>query len=505
LYQLYRVISKVFKKEKVEEEILRYEGNPDNKAMVRIYWPYVWGIDIRDSALNPSFWNGMDESSVAWWWWEAVGQTDIATNLPASPSLHPLLWELYVTNPSIFYQRNAIGSFEFLRPFSNWAIWRLVSLQQLLLAGVSPERMGEEALGEKLLVHPDFDCAGLDTTISQVVSDLIEKLYLLSKAVLLSTGDVVTSTADYISSIRRHLSQPGLAGWIACRAGFQFIELYRFSMYSLHGRHKRTMPIFLSAIEQQKTWNKLGIELYPYFGIEVPPQPDSVPEEEVDSVVEKLFARGGPFSIPAYIRKEFNGGFVGIPELLCLHITGKSELPYEWLKRLALNYGLVRPLVDKCNGCLPELLTMLSECRFNFASPGPPLILQSMRKILRIVRSTNDPKVLEGALVALSTSNYLNVAGVELTVKMMSATKTKYMAALGLFNLRRQEYERHEVKETRLVPDIAKIIVGRPKDFHTSITTAAASYLAEHTPVSLPPLLSMEDELELKVQQAAKD
>jgi hypothetical protein len=108
---------------------------------------------------------------------------------------------------------------------------------------------------------------------------------------------------------------------------------------------------------------------------------------------------------------------------------------------------------------------------------------------------------LEGALVALSTSNFLNVAGTELTLKMIRATSTKSGIASQLFSQRRNEYETQDSKERKLIPLLAKEIVENPKAYSVGIATAAATYLAEHYQVSLPPLLTLENEIGLQVQQ----
>jgi hypothetical protein len=47
--------------------------------------------------------------------------------------------------------------------------------------------------------------------------------------------------------------------------------------------------------------------------------------------------------------------------------------------------------------------------------------------------------------------------------------------------------------------EIALQILESPKDYTFKITSTAASYLVEHFAINFPPLLTMEDELNLHI------
>jgi hypothetical protein len=119
-----------------------------------------------------------------------------------------------------------------------------------------------------------------------------------------------------------------------------------------------------------------------------------------------------------------------------------------------------------------------------------------MQRILKLTRSTKDTKLLEGALVALSSSKFLNLAGPELTLKMIRSTIRKTSVARRLFFVHQPG-----TRETRVLTQSAKKIVENPNRFTLGVRRAAANYLAEHLPITHAPLLTVETDLGLQVQQ----
>ncbi len=146
---------------------------------------------------------------------------------------------------------------------------------------------------------------------------------------------------------------------------------------------------------------------------------------------------------------------------------------------------------------IETLLVSLSERYIESYTDSAPLLTSDVQRILRIARNTNDPKLLSGALIALSSSKFLRLAGPQLTLKMIRADLTKADFAVPLFNLENRDNELADTKE--IIKEIAIGILESPKDYALKVILAATNYLAQYAPVNFSPLLSMENELKLYV------
>ena len=128
---------------------------------------------------------------------------------------------------------------------------------------------------------------------------------------------------------------------------------------------------------------------------------------------------------PKFIRIEPKGEIFAITDLLIDYVCFHRELPFDWIKYIPFTPKIIRPIVDGCvakrKDSLPQLLTLLSELHLIHIGSGEPLLASCMNRILKIVRYTNEPKILRGALVALSTSKFIKAAGSPLILKLISA------------------------------------------------------------------------------------
>jgi hypothetical protein len=192
-------------------------------------------------------------------------------------------------------------------------------------------------------------------------------------------------------------------------------------------------------------------------------------------------------------------------------------LPFDWLKGIPLT-RMLPSLLERCSNCLPTLLAAISDTPlipfiskqvlatsdmeitipftgFNFDSP---LSAAGIQRILKVVRNTDDSKILSGGLIALSSSKFLRSAGSDLTLKMLRGASNKGdIAAMHLFD---QRFSRElDTNSKSIIDELARGILESPNDYTFLVTCAAAEHLASYSPVGLTPLLSLEEKLNLHV------
>ena len=200
-----------------------------------------------------------------------------------------------------------------------------------------------------------------------------------------------------------------------------------------------------------------------------------------------------------YIRTEDGGEFIHIAVLLSQYISSGKALPFPWLKTITFSTEILRPLVEKCSDeSLYQLLSELYKWRFIPFTIGRPLLTPHVHRILKIVRSTDDPVILGGSIIALSTSKFIHIAGIDLLIKMLRSDQTKSDFSNQIFRSR-HAYESPDAKDTELLCKLALEILKSPRDYALRIVLAAAEYLAENTTINLPPMLREEEALGLQV------
>jgi NACHT domain len=496
LYRIYKVLSQLLDGSKIRRELLGYkEGTSSIKARVRIAWPYSWGIDMKPVAKSPSFWQDISDKDVSVTWWDTAMSYDLATNLPAKDAFHMRLFELYAMNPFPIYELAHPFSMEVMNPRVNWAIWRLVKYQQLLKHAPLDEVVNKADLKDLRAKSYDLDCSGLNKAIAKEVTELIGDLRALLSATFLERGDISLALSNYISTIRKYAGKPGLLGLIACRSGMSLIRLDVSVRLALHRAYvpmkpnRRVIEAFLG-----NDWHALRVELKPFFKT-------GDFGADLNLYVER-YSHGATNFVPTDIKINAKRGFVPVTSLLADSICKGKKIPFKWIERILLPPSIIRPLIDKCEQHFHRLLPALNDLNFKLIGDfsGKPLRIQTMRRILKLVRTSNDPRVASGALLALSSSNFLKLAGKDLILKMIKATADDVYANL-FFEKRRPYMNSTTTRDVKLCINIAEDIMRSPKEYGLKYVIAAASFLAEHQSINLPPLLQEESTLGLNIQQ----
>jgi hypothetical protein len=115
---------------------------------------------------------------------------------------------------------------------------------------------------------------------------------------------------------------------------------------------------------------------------------------------------------------------------------------------------------------------------------------------MKTVRSSNDSQVLRGALTVLTWSKFLRIAGTEQCLRFLQLDSGTALFTRLIF---RKGHEEIKIDEKETIVEIAKEVMASPSKYSLRVNTVAADYLAESTQISLPPLLSLEDELKIRI------
>jgi hypothetical protein len=202
------------------------------------------------------------------------------------------------------------------------------------------------------------------------------------------------------------------------------------------------------------------------------------------------------------VRLTDGGELVEWTDLLARCILGDHVFPYAWIANAVCSGVAIRRLVESCRQELPRLLRWIRAIPDFRISRGRPLVVQDVRRILKIVRNTDDPDLMIGALRVLASSTFVRIAGKNLLLKMILNDKSNDAEVDQIFG----SYSRLEDGATQsataarqVLKDVAREIVKDPLAFEFEVRGSAASYLVDHSPVKLPPMLSEETLLGLAI------
>jgi len=137
------------------------------------------------------------------------------------------------------------------------------------------------------------------------------------------------------------------------------------------------------------------------------------------------------------------------------------------------------------------------------AGPEKSLNARDIQRIVQILRNDSSELKLRGAARILSTSiaSLVEIAGVELILQIVRADPGYPSFVANLFG---GEYSKSRFldghvgsPQSDILNAVAERILHRPDGFSFNTVVAAAKYMVEARPVSLPPLLSQEEALDL--------
>jgi hypothetical protein len=505
VWHLHRIASRVLDPTTTREHLLSQRSQfPDIMVKARLVWPLSWGVDMREASKQEAYWQVAPDHIWAEQWWQTALHCDAAATLEAPPRVHQHLIEQFASSPLFLAERSYPRRDSFLKPLSRWAIWRLAMYKQMLhvmpMHGALPEEMVELLAAQNL---SDTDYSGLDETCSITTRDLLGAFRSVIQSIMVKESDISSSLSDFIPMLREHLRRPGISAWLACRSSIVLLTtMVAIKLNQLRPtlgiRGIRFSDLFESQEDLISLWTDVSRFYYePKQGA----SGSSLQHTgDLDWLLHSVYAPDLLDLMPKYIRTEEGGDFISISDLLSEHISNENELPFPWLKTISFSTEVIRPLVEKCNGeHLHPLLLELNRWRFIPIAIGRPLLTPHVHRILKMVRMTDDPDILGGSIIALSTSRYLHIAGADLLTKMIRSGRTKTYFLSQIFRSQYDDSGAPNVRDAKLLCELARGVLKSPKDYSRHIVLSAAEYLAENTPINLPPMLGEEEDLELRI------
>lgn len=504
LMRVYKVASQLLQPADYEKAIWSYKGErPELLALVRLGWPYKWEMDIEEITQNPSFWHGVPHFVWAEVWWREAFRRGVALDLPATVGVHEDLIVQFAAN-SISILFYGLHKRPFIEIWSKLAVWKMVRYQQaiqLLVASKRLDKAGHGVLQEEIASiredNLDIDYTGLDEPIQTVVKDMVQ----LSCGLLLAScnGEIEESPAleDYIEGTREHLQHAGLASLVACRCAINMIQSVIINGPSLTRR--RRQPI-------KKGILSLAKDIRPFYEETVPDTYEHSTDESrsLDFLLD-IFRSSYmvyPYQIeallPRYVRLERGTKPVALVDLLTESIHSGSSLPFVWMDTMPFSIEFIRPLVERCRDCLPDLLAYLGERSFVVIGVGAPLRVQDTQRILKIARNTDVPNVLAGVASALLRASFIRIAESELVQKILQAAPDDTFATM-LFRVHKTQIEDRDqesfAKEIKTVEQVARGVLNTPEKYAFKTVCLAADCIAEHQHVDFKPLLYEQENL----------
>ena len=510
--RLYGVASRLLQPDDVVEAVMSYGGSrPDLVAQVRLGWPYSWELDVEKLTRSPSFWQGVPDHIWAEVWWRETLLQGVALDLSAPAGIHQRLVEQFAIDPGTGLQFSHRKQ-PFIETQSNLAIWRLVRCQQMIqllgmyrnLSEISRELVQKEIMtvrGDDL----EVDYTGLEEPVRTTVRDLIRLSHSLLTTSCSNEGQA--SPVDYIQGVRTHLRHPGLASWVACQG---LANIAQSIVSGASARHPGSGILHLTISKEDLL--SLVRDIRPFYESLSSNESDVLDESDaLDFLLDRfghrhMIRRYQTGAAPKYVRLESGIQPVALVDLLTQSVRSGSEMPYGWLKTMQLSTEVIRPLVERCRDCLPDLLASLGKRRSVSIGSGAPLRVQDTQRILKIARNTEDSAILAGVATALLGASFLRIAKPSLILKILHAAPNTPLGPMlfAVYKIQPEDRDPDSFsKEIKTIGDVASGILDNPDYYAFQTVCQAAGFLAEHTQVSFPPLLHEEENLGISLPPLA--
>lgn len=495
LFRLYKLICRVFDEDRAGKILLDNQSeSPRTRVKARCVWPSIWGMDLGGLASQPGFWDGISNEVWAEGLWSAGIAYSQAFKMNPPRGLHEHLVCQLAANPSSV----AFGfGFDF-EDDSTLAVWRLLRRLQVLelliyessdYVSLPPDLL-EQLRGYALGLTEDgprTDTAGLDHMSLTIVMDFLQVYDVALRSVLSADGSVIDDLRPFLKAIEKHLGCSGYQGWLACRCTRPI--LHAALVFGRKGT-KRMFGLFRPGGEFGEIWNSF----WPFYMEEAV----QASNKEIRRFLRSSIAPGEAWDkTPRYVRLRPNGPMVPIVDLVVEAVRCGNELPFPWFAYMPINAEIIRPCVERLNGQLPDLLALFGRLRIANTHSDRGLRAGSIQRILKIARQTTDPLVIRGILQALSASSFLVTAGSELILKLLQGGPPANKSGRLLFQ---HPAIRKDDKSAAIMTEVAEVIVRNSDHYTFQLSAAAAGYLAERMPVSLPPILLEEESLGLQVR-----
>ena len=473
---IHQVAGNVLPKDKYIQLVLGYSGMAaETCALVRITCPFnVPGV-IEELGCNHTYWEGIPTPVLARHLWLSATRHGTVPEIAYPLETHSGLILQFASGQPV--TRRYRGDVIKIRGASVPAIWKLYQNIQLIRSWPSDDHEGaiyhEELLGADKAAELSWTNGGtepLSSDIAQCLSDLIEASDNVIAALRdRKKADIDKSLVAYLETIRNHLAVPGIVGWIAARCAAEMAQ---------------SSPIFTRDLGPGNLVDDILEVLNELYDVSDRHFPHSV----------HFFERFG-FGMPIALRLAHGAALRPlhqvIADLVLNRVTPDEKRYCSWLEEVPLPPALTGPLVDVCRS---EIETLL---RFVGCHAVPNIVqyytrrrlkVQDTRRILKICRETNDPKILQGAATVLMNATFTRLAEPALVQKILSAAPASPLV-MRVFETRDSIRGRERDSQlNQLALSVAERILDKPELHPFRVVNRAAAFLAEAKPRRSSPL-----------------
>ena len=468
---VHRLAASVLPKERYLKLVLGFAGtSQEARGLVRVTGVAQSNRLLSELGMHRTYWEGIAPSDLAGLLWQAMDRSGEVPNIAYPVGLHRrLIVQFAVSSPRSRRQTHPGVMLHGGRTLAIWQLHRNVQVIRAFGSGVG--RDGRESDADATLRTPDLvwddgDAERLPTVLEQCLRDLITQ----SGRLLAHLGrgpepEMRKCAAAYLSAIRDHLEDPGLAAWIACKCGLGILQV----------RSEELREVFPKRLVDEVV-EAIGV----LFGVDYRLLP------------ERLFhAEGLPFEVPLAIRLERGSKPTPLHAVIEGLIKGSiSEEQREhcgWLSGVPLSISTIRPVVECCRGRLAELLRFLGDRRlYRSLIRSRRLLVNDTRRVLKICRETVDSRTLNGAATVLMDANFSRVAAPELIVKILSAAPSSELVD-RVFRAGRNEDAKVADASRKLALQVARLILQAPTNYPFRMVNRAVAFLADtESPPSVP-------------------
>ncbi len=464
---LHKLASEVLPKDKYMKLVIDYRGSDtETRGMVRVSRPFAVPGMLEELGSNRTYWEGIPAQVVARRLWFAAIRDGVVPAIEYPAGVHFRLILEFVIRRTVGRSPNK-GAIR-IDGKSVPAIWKLYRNVQSI-ASYSTEGSMSSKLHtienstdvSNTLSWSNGPSEPLAEEIKECMRDLIETSdILLDQLQKGKKREIESNYIGYMEAVRKHIGQPGLTGWIAGRCG---VELMHNSFDSIHG------------LGAEALFEQILGELQKLYHL-----PDEIYLRAIYRI-ERIM-----FSVLNSVRLTQGADYRPVHEVLAELVLTPIELRKEhscsWLKDVPIPRSAIKPIVEICSGEMETLLRFMGSREIYddvWKYHNKLLMVNDTRRVLKICRVTEDPIILRGAAILLTSATFAKVADSEVMLKILSVAPANPLVS-RVFETREgvrgQELGPH-VKQLGL--DIAHKIMEQADAYPFQLVNSAAIFLNE--------------------------
>ena len=467
---IHRVAARVLSTEKYTGLVLRYKGEtPQGRAMVRMECPYESQDALPRLVGKAGYWRGVGWPIWARRVWRSALKHGVVSRTELPAQMHPCLLAEFATDYPVV--RNGRDVVLEIRRSTPEAVWRLQQNIQAMRYGLAERtdtgmrtqrerrasREGGSPYGTK---QHEVSYQGLETGPARCLADLVEATNVVVSALAGNDDEIVSQgIAAYLRVIKEHLSDSGIAGWMACRCAIEFLQR-RWPI----GRGSQVAELVDGVVET----------LTEYY----------VPEARSFALRYRL--QRWALGMPNGVRLRPGAKVVPLYKIVADMLNGRlSETKRQlcsWIAYAPIPSGMIRPMVESCRDRLPELLRFVGERKVIGVGPRPRLRVQDTQRILKICRETEEEEVLNGGATMLLNAAFGRIAEPRVVAKLLAAAPGSQLVT-RIFGAGREMFgeENNEMRkrEWALSGRVAAMVLREPGRYPFRVVSGAAAFVAE--------------------------